>query len=101
MRQALTALFRESSESDTVLEMGRREKGEKIVGQIERENRFLGGVVEGGGWALLFAFHISRALTSARIRQRVCSQRSVLLFGGGDGGDAALHALSRSANAFR
>lgn len=37
-----------------------------------------------GGKTLLFAFHLLRALTSAWIRQRVCSHRSVLLFGGGD-----------------
>lgn len=42
-----------------------------------KKNRF------GGGY-FAFAFHLLRALTSAWIRQRVCSQCSVLLLRGGD-----------------
>lgn len=53
LRQALTALFHKSSESDTILEMGGRgERRENRRGVSKRENRFfLGG--------LLFAFYES------------------------------------------
>lgn len=54
LRQALTALFHKSSESDTILEMGGRgERRENRRGVSKRENRF------GGGGGLLFAFYES------------------------------------------
>lgn len=99
LRQALTALFPESSESDTVLEMGgRRERGENRKG--DREGEQIGRGRGEGRRHIAFAFHLSRALTSAWIRQRVYSHRSVLLFRGGEERSYTSWP-SRSADAFR
>lgn len=78
LRQALTALFHKSSESDTILEMGGRgERRENRRGVSKRENRFGGG----GCYS-----HFLRVLTSAWIRQSVCSHCSALR-----GGDEKLY----------
>lgn len=58
----------------------------------------MGGRVRGGEGRGGSFLHFIRVLTSARIRRSVCSRSSVPAE---ETREAVLHALSRSANAFR
>lgn len=107
LRQALTALFHESSESDTVLEMGGRwEKiGKEIDTESEGEQIFLGvvrrkGEEDGGGSFAFLHFIFSERWLQHRLGN-VFVVTALFSCSEEETGEAALHVLSRSANAFR